>query len=37
VLVEGGRLDEADLGDALVIAERLNSPFGITGVTIAAG
>jgi tetratricopeptide (TPR) repeat protein len=39
VLIEAGRLDEAEkhLGDALVIAERLNSPVGISRVTIAVG
>ena len=39
VLVEAGRLDEAEkhLHDALVIAERLNSPVGISRVTIAIG
>lgn len=39
VLVEAGRLDEAEkyLGDALVIAERLKSPVGISRVTLAIG
>jgi tetratricopeptide (TPR) repeat protein len=39
VLVEAGRLDEADkhLCEALVIAERLNSPVGISRVMVAIG
>lgn len=39
VLIEAGRLDEAckHLSDALVIAEQLNSPVGISRVMVAIG